>query len=205
MMANNAQLWRSAETAAQARLALSHPSTESTMLTNSVLLKVRMLCCKKSTNADQSPLELQFPNPSRTTLAAFTATPLATCKLFTQFLLSATVLRMAKSSGLSETHGVLTGVNKVSSVFAEVQTILLLRAIATGPLQLTPGLNKSGTLPLRPKKRTQRTTKLSIHSPNQFMIQPRELILSLLQRRISSFNLVRRTMVVLLLSSLMES
>lgn len=87
----------------------------------------------------------------------------------------------------------LLGWARISCVFVEVKTKFKLRAIATAPLQLTPGLRKSGKLPLRPNKPTKRTIKLSIPSSKQFLTQP--------QRRISSFNSVKRTMVFHLLNS----
>ena len=53
MMDKNALLWKSAETVAQARLALSHQSIEYTTLMNLEMFLVSRICCKKFINADQ--------------------------------------------------------------------------------------------------------------------------------------------------------
>ena len=52
-MAKSALLWRSAETAAQAMLALSHPNTESTKCTSTAESLENRTCCKRFTNVVQ--------------------------------------------------------------------------------------------------------------------------------------------------------
>ena len=80
-----------------------------------------------------------------TTLVVSTAMTLETWKLFTISLSSVTVRKMAKNSGLLETHGASTGVRMVSSVSAVVQTTSILRVIALGPLLRILGLSQPGT------------------------------------------------------------
>jgi hypothetical protein len=78
------------------------------------------------------------------------------------------LLRMARSTGLSVTHGEPTGVSTVSSAFVVVLTTLQLNLIAHGQFQRTHGLKVSNTLQLKPKKIVSLTTRLFTHSHNPF-------------------------------------
>jgi hypothetical protein len=75
---------------------------------------------------------------------------------------------MARSTGLSVTHGEPTGVSTVSSAFVVVLTTLQLNLIAHGQFQRTHGLKVSNTLQLKPKKIVSLTTRLFTHSHNPF-------------------------------------
>jgi hypothetical protein len=75
--------------------------------------------------------------------------------LFMMFQLLVTVLKMELSTGLLETVGVNTGVNKVSSELLEEQITLLLRLIAPGLFPKIHGQTNRFITPLKLRKMIQ--------------------------------------------------
>jgi len=74
-------------------------------------------------------------------------------RLYTISQLLDMVLKMEQSSGLLETHGDLTGVNKVSSELLEEPITLLLKQTVLGLHQKIPGQMMKDIIPLK-KRRT---------------------------------------------------
>lgn len=83
------------------------------------------------------------------------------------------------SSGMSETHGAHIGVNKASSEWFVVSTILLLNQAATGALHLTPGLKLKSIILPRKNKTIQRTIKLFMTSLSLNTVQAQQMTVSL--------------------------
>lgn len=124
--------------------------------------------------------------------------------LFTiSLLLVMVLLRMAKSTGLSVTHGELTGVNTVSSVFAVVLTTLLLNLIAHGQFLRTHGLKVLDIRQPKKKKTVSLTIRLFTHSHNPFTSPQTKLKISFLSQVVAvlrshpSMAVTRRTQFML--------
>lgn len=164
-MDRNAQLWSTAETATLVKLALFLMNTRSTQLINMETLKEKTTWCKKLLLVDLSPVVLPFLTLLRL-LAVMVSTVilLVTRILFMLSPLLDMVFKMARSTGLWETLGALTGVIKDSQRFAEVKITLVLRKTALGLLLRILGLSKKLTRLLLLRRPTLPTIRSFINS-----------------------------------------
>ena len=112
-----------------------------------------------------------YHKPLMITLVEFTVTTQEIWMLSMLSLLLDTVLKMAISTGLSETHGEPSGVRKDSSASAEEPTTLQLKVVAIGPHLLTPGLKRKLIKLLMMRRTMIEMTRPSTHSHNQPMTE----------------------------------